>query len=349
MKSNTLLASLADFFESYLPDIKGYSENTIVSYQYAFQLLFDFLYEEKGLMPEKVTFASLSDNILLEYLAWLERKRGCSPITRNLRRAAILSFAKYALKSKFSDALRFYSDVKKIPKKKTPKNSDIKYFTKDEINIIMNAPDTKSNIGKRDVMLLSFLYASGARAQEVCDLTVNDIYFGAETNIRLNGKGEKVRMVTIPENCATLLRNYLNSRNLDSSNKADRLRHVFSSQTNEHMSISCVEAIVKKYIVKVKIEHPKIFKRSTYTPHSFRHSIAVHMLECGESLVVIRAFLGHESITSTAIYASVTPELANKYLRDRGKALDSIDSESVIKENVRSDAIAFLTRRHRST
>lgn len=347
MKTDTFLTSLAEFFESYLPDVKGYSDNTIRSYQYAFLLLFDFLYEEKGLEPEKVTFDSLRGNTLLEYLAWLECKRGCSPVTRNLRRAAISSFAKYALKSNFIDSLRFYNDVKSVPKKKTPKIPNIKYFTKEEVAIILNAPDTGKTIGKRDVMLLSFLYASGARAQEVCDLTVNDIFFDDATNIRLNGKGRKTRMVTIPENCAVMLKNYLKSRNLDPSIKKDQLRHVFSSQTNEHMSISCVEAIVKKYVVKVKSEHPCLFRRKTYTPHSFRHSVAVHMLECGESLVVIGSFLGHESIATTAIYASMTPELANKYLRDRGKALDGVESESLLKENSRTDAIAFLNRRHR--
>ena len=348
MKVNTLLSSLSDYFELYLPDVKGLSDNTIISYQYAFQLLFDFLHEEKGLLPEKVTFGILSDKNLLEYLAWLENKRGCSPVTRNLRRAAISSFAKYALKNNFAEALQFYSSVKKIPKKNTPKNADIKYFTKEEIAIILNTPDTKKPIGKRDIMLLSLLYASGARAQELCDLTLNDIYFGEETNIRLLGKGRKARMVTIPENCAAMLKNYLNSKNLTTSSAKDRQRHVFSSQTHEHMSISCIEAIVKKYVAKARSACPHLFKRKTYAPHSFRHSIAVHMLECGESLVVIKAFLGHESITTTAIYTGVTPELANKYLRERGKLLEGAESELLLPENARTTQLPFLVKRHRN-
>jgi len=349
MKTNTLLASLAEYFDSYLPDVKGLSDNTITSYQYAFKLLFDYLYEEKGLLPEKVTFNCLSDDILLGYLAWLENKRGCSPTTRNLRRTAISSFAKYALKTNFSETLRFYSSVKEIPKKNTPKNADVKYFTKDEMAIMLNMPNTRSAIGKRDVMMLSLLYASGARAQELCDLTLNDIYFGTETNLRLVGKGGKARMVTIPENCALMLKNYLNSKNMNTSSPSDRLRHVFSSQAHEHMSISCVEEVVKKYVVKAKKEYPHLFKRETYTPHSFRHSIAVHMLECGESLVVIKAFLGHESITTTTIYANVTPELANKYLRERGQILDEIDSTPSAHDNMRAAALPFLYQRHRSS
>ena len=348
MKTNTLLTSLSDYFGSYLPDIKGYGDNTITSYQYAFKLLFDFMEEEKGLSPEKVTFANLSNGAVLEYLAWLENKRGCSPVTRNLRRTAISSFGKYALKSNFSEGLLFYTNVKDIPKKKTPKDSEIKYFTKEEIALILNTPDTRTAIGRRDVMLLSFLYASGARAQELCDLTVNDVYFSTEaTNVRLIGKGRKARMVTIPENCAIMLKNYLDSRNLDTSRVKDRSRHVFSSQTNEHMSTSCVGELVKKYVAIVKAEHPLLFKRSTYSAHSFRHSIAVHMLESGESLVVIKAFLGHASISSTVVYASVTPELANKYLRERGSVLEGITNETAHSESTRTAVLPFLANRYR--
>lgn len=347
MKTNTLLTVLTDYFMSYLPDVKGYSQNTITSYQYAFQLLYDFLLEEKGLPPEKVTFKSLSSEIISEYLTWLEVNRSCSPATRNLRRTAISSFSKFALKKNLGEALQFHSSVAEIPPKNTHKNTDIKYFTKEEVAIILNMPDTGRAIGKRDVMLLSLLYASGARAQELCDLTLNDIYLGKETNIRLVGKGNKARLVTIPQNCAVMLKNYLESRNLDSSSPKDRLKHIFSSQTNEKMSISCVEEIVKKYVIKSKKAYPQFFKRKTYTPHSFRHSIAVHMLECGESLVVIKAFLGHTSIMTTTIYANVTPELANKYLRERGQALNDLELQNQYADHPTVGMLPFLSKQHR--
>jgi site-specific recombinase XerD len=328
MKTNALLETLSDFFVSYLPDTKGLSENTIISYQYAFQLLFEFLEAKKGLQPDNVTFKSLLDGTVLEFLSWLQAERGCSPSTRNQRRAAIASFAKYAAKKNLTESLPFYTEISKTPKKKTPKTPDIKYFTKDEIAILMSMPDTKTSLGKRDAVLLSVLYASGARAQELCDLKVNDIYFGAETNLKFLGKGKKTRMATIPDNCATLLSGYLAYRNLNMKNAKDRLKYVFPSQTHEQMSISCVEEIVKKYVAKAKEQHPDLYRRSSYSPHSFRHSIAVHMLECGESLVVIKAFLGHASIASTVHYASVTPELANKYLRERGKPIESVDIDN---------------------
>jgi site-specific recombinase XerD len=347
MKANTLLTALSDYFESYLPDVKGVSKNTIISYGFAFQLLFDFLFEEKGLLPEKVTFKTLSYEVIVEYLSWLETKRNCSPQTRNLRRTAISSFAKYALRKNFKEALQFHTDIAEITPKNIPKNNEVKYFTKEEIAIILSMPKARTKIGKRDVMLLSLLYASGARAQEICDLTLNDINFGNETNIRLMGKGGKARLVTIPSNCAEMLKNYLMNMGLDLSSPKDRTKHLFSSQTHEKMSISCVEEIVKKYVVKSKELHPHLFKRKSYTPHSFRHSIAVHMLECGESLVVIKAFLGHSSIMTTTVYANVTPELANKYLRERGKPLEHIETEGSSPSRPGIGMLTFLGRSYR--
>jgi site-specific recombinase XerD len=142
--------------------------------------------------------------------------------------------------------LAFYSEIVGIPVKKTPKVKDIKYFSKEEIACLLKLPDTTQKIGRRDAVLLSVLYSSGARAQEICDLTVNDITFGATTTLRFVGKGSKARSVAIPHNCASLLQKYLKSRQLNPSDINTRAKHVFSSQTHEKMTISCVEEIVEK-------------------------------------------------------------------------------------------------------
>lgn len=340
MKTKELIPLLSEYFTVWLPDVKGVSKNTITSYQYAFQLLFEFMREVKGIPFEKITFSNLAGGVITEYLTWLEQVRQCTATTRNHRRTAIVSFAKYAAKKAFKESLAFYSDVAGVPVKKTPKVKDIKYFTKEETACLLNLPDTAKTIGRRDAVLLSVLYSSGARAQEICDLTLNDITFGATTTVRFVGKGSKARAVAIPQNCALLLKKYLKSRHLDPSDEKARGKHVFSSQTHEKMTISCVEEIVYKYIVKAKTAFPTLFKRKSYSPHCLRHSIAVHMLECGESLVVIKAFLGHESIETTTIYAEVTPELANKYLNERGKPLDSVE----IMEKQSNNLPAFLIR-----
>lgn len=342
-KSNEVVALLSDFFTEYLPNTKGLSANTIKSYQYAFQLLFKYLDEVKGFSPDKVTFQRLSDGAIENFLTHLEKDRGCSVKTRNLRRTAIIMFAKYAAKKDFSTSLPFYSEAMACEKKREPKGSIIKYFTKDEIALLLKLPNNNKLIGQRDVTLLSVLYSTGSRAQELCDITLKDITLATATSptkIRLTGKGNKSRIVTIPNACTAILTGYLQSRRYDVKDKSMYNRHLFSSQTNEHMSIACVEEIVAKYVALAKKQHPEYFRQNKYTPHSFRHSIAVHMLEAGDSLIAIKAFLGHSSIIATTVYAKVTPELANKYLDERGKPLEAIAAQSVSQSL--PEALPFL-------
>ena len=318
-----LISMLETFFADFLPNTKGLSSNSIRAYKFAFRLLFQFLSEQKGIPPEKVTFETLSQQNIEDFLLYLEQERGCSVKTRNLRRAALASFSNYAFNHNFSLALPLQNSMSKIPKKREPKILGIKCFTKEEVSIILSLPNTTTKTGQRDVTLLSVLYASGARAQELCDITLGDIMINAPTKIKLTGKGQKSRVITVPDSCTKILCGYLNSRGFNLQDTSIAHRHLFSSQIQEHMTISCVEGIVKKYVTKAKQLYPELFKESNYTPHSFRHSIATHMLEAGDSLVAIKAFLGHASISTTCIYAAVSPELANRYLDARGKPLEN--------------------------
>lgn len=320
-KKNEVLSILEEYFTNYLPYVKGLSDNTIRSYQHTFQLLFRYLEEEKSVSPDKISFETLSGDAIQDFLLYLEQERGCSIQTRNLRRTAIISFAKFASKKSFSNALPFYSNTVDIPTKRQPKKLGVKHFTKEEITVLLTLPNTSKLIGQRNVTLLSLLYATGARAQGICDITLADISFNKPTTIRLHEKGNKSRIVAIPEKCSAILREYLNSRNLNCNSHDTKGLHLFPSQTNEHMTIACVEGIVKKYVLQAKNQYPNMFTHNSYSPHSFRHSIAVHMLEAGDSLLAIKAFLGHSSLTTTAVYAQVSPELANKYLDNRGKPL----------------------------
>ena len=340
MKKGSILPLLESFFTTYLPSSKGVSNNTLEAYRYAFRLLFAYLSEEKSIQPDKVTFEFLGGGAVEEFLSYLEEQRHCTVKTRNLRRAALMSFAKYAANRDFSLSMPFYTAMVKTPKKKEPKKTSIKYFTKEETSIILSAPDTSTLTGQRDITLLSVLYATGARAQELCDIKVKDITFSVPAKVKLTGKGNKSRVVTIPNNCTALLMGYMKSRGFCRNDPDVQNKHLFSSRTNEHMSISCVEGIVKKYLAECRGEHPDKFLETGYSPHSFRHSIAVHMLEAGDSLVTIKAFLGHASIVTTTIYARVTPELANKYLDERGKPIAERSMETSPKPL--AQALPFL-------
>lgn len=311
-KSHFLLA-LSEFFGTYLPDTKGLSANSIRSYKNAFRLLFEYIHSELGLPPEKVEFRHIEKGAIEAWLNWLCAERGNSIKTRNHRLSVLVTFARFALHRDFGGALALCSEVEHLPKKRDTMRRDAPHLTREEMSILLRLPSSTSKIGKRDKVMLSTLYASGARAQELCDITVGDIRFGKPTTVTLHGKGDKVRTIVIPEQCASLLKVHMEQNNLTGS---DPKRHIFSSQINEHMSISCIEAVVKKYVKKAKELRPDLF-REHYTPHSFRHSIAFHMLESGIPLPVIKTFLGHVSIASTLIYASANFDLVSKYLRDK--------------------------------
>jgi site-specific recombinase XerD len=322
VKKSFFLPALSEFFSVYLPKTRGLSANTIRSYKQAFRLLLTFIYDEKGILPEKVEFRHLEKGTVEAWLNWLSTERKCSAKTRNHRLSVLVTFSKFALHRDFNGALTLCSEVGQLPKKRDVKRSDAVHFSREEMTILLRLPSSESKIGRRNKVILSTLYASGARAQELCDLTVGDIRFGSPVKMTLHGKGDKTRIIVIPEQCAALLKTHLEQNGLKG---AESHRHIFSSQTHEHMTTSCLAEIVKKYVSMAKELRPDLF-REHYTTHTFRHTIAYHMLESGIPLPVIKTFLGHASISSTMIYASANYELVSRYLRDKNPYAEHDDN-----------------------
>jgi site-specific recombinase XerD len=269
------------------------------------------LYEHKHINTDKVAFTDLDYKTLLDFLSWIETERRCGITTRNQRLSVLSSFAGYAQNRNLDAATIFRRDIKKIPSKKGA-NRKRTVFTLEETALFLNLPKSGSLTEFRNKTLLSVMYASGARAQEICDLTVGDIRHNGDTaSLILTGKGGKTRKIGIPKGCTTILKQYIDKRNLTGKNEC----HVFSSQTHEHMSVSCVEEIYKKYVTLAKKEYPRLFTEKNYTPHSMRHSTATHMLEAGIPIVVIKNFLGHASLQSTQIYAEVTQSTVDRNIK----------------------------------
>jgi site-specific recombinase XerD len=155
------------------------------------------------------------------------------------------------------------------------------------------------------------MYATGARAQEICDLTVSSVRFSSGgTTIEIVGKGNKRRRVRISDHASTILRRYIEKQHIEHSPN----RHIFSSQTHEQMTISCIEEIVRKYVKQAQDLYPDKFLQGGYSPHSFRHTTATHMIEAGVPLTVIKNFLGHASIQTTQVYAELTQNTIDKHI-----------------------------------
>ena len=335
MKNNQscFLDQLHSYITQYLPITVGASANTIKSYKYTFILLFRFM-ESRKLSADKISFSDLNFTLLTDFLSWLEEDRKCSRSTRNQRLAALLSFSKYAQNRNFEAASVFRREILKIPIKKAPKKHRPS-FTMEEVSLMFSLPDLNQHFGFRDQVLLCTLYASGARAQEICDLKVRSI-INSEigTSLIITGKGDKTRRIRISDKCADLLKEFIKRRKIVDKPES----HIFSSLTHEKMTISCVEEIVKKYVRIGKEKRPDLFLEEGYTAHSWRHTIAVHMIEAGLSIVVIKNFLGHSSIVTTQIYAELSQASVDKKLKEWNEKWFSPD----VKPRIDKEQIALL-------
>jgi site-specific recombinase XerD len=314
MKNNSsgFLELLNTYISRYLPCAVGASVNTVKSYKYAFRLLIEFMCQQKEIQADEIAFEDLNYETLMDFFTWIEEERGCSISTKNQRLSALASFSEYAQNRDFAAASVFRNSINKIPMKKASKKKR-SIFSIQEVTILLRLQDESKETGLRDKVLLSLMYASAARAQEICNLTVGNIQFHPKGGtLNINGKGGKTRRIGIPNACAVMLKQYIVHRNLN--NKPER--HVFSSQTHEQMTVSCIEEIFNKYVGIAKKENSSLFQENSYPPHSMRHSTASHMLEAGVPLVVIKNFLGHASLQSTLIYAEISQNTIDKHLRE---------------------------------
>jgi len=313
MKQTLFMKQLSKYFDTYLPQNKSCSKNTIASYADGFVVFFQFFLEAKGKKHYQISYSDMTPQTFDEFVLWMQNSKNYSAASQKQRLSALSSFLKYASRREMS-ALNAFNSISgasspKIPRKQMP------YFTHEEMKTILHAPKCSGSFGHRDTAILSLMYDSGARAQEVCDILIGDISLGKPSKVRLHGKGNKMREVPISNDVAKIIRKYLEEREKTfKENCADPL---FPSQRSDKMTTACIRNLVRKYVSMAKEGTPNLFRDKGYSPHSFRHSKAVHMLEAGVPLIYIRNFLGHESVKTTELYLRINQESAAKILRER--------------------------------
>lgn len=311
MKPTDFAYSLTSYLSKYLPGEVGASSNTIQSYRDTFSILIKYCILEKNIPAEKLTLNHLDRNRIEDFLNWLETERKCSVSTRNQRLAAIHAFFKY-LQLKQPHALYQYQQILAIPMKKARKKS-INYLTLDAIKNLLDMPDRDTKGGRRDLVLLSLIYDSGARVQEISDVRVADIRLHPPAIIKLTGKGNKTRIVPLMEPMAKLLGQYLkdNKLHLPQYNEYP----LFHNSKGDKLTRSGISYILKKYFCEAKDSYPECFP-DTISPHVLRHSKAMHLLQSGVNLIYIRDLLGHVNVQTTEIYAKADSSMKRKALEE---------------------------------
>ena len=332
---NDFARLLSGFLNNYLSHEKGVSANTIKSYSYTFILLIKYLQENRNVPVTKLSFTHLNKDLVVDFLDWLQKERGCSDATRNQRLAAISSFIKYAEYMNPSHLFDCHQ-ILCIPVKKT-ESKVLNYLNVDGMKLLLQQPDIEKSKGFRDLALLSLMYESAARVQEIIDLTPASLFITDKPyRIILHGKGNKYRSVPLPDKQVVLLRQYMNQSSL--LKRENTQKSLFPNYQGQKMTRNGINNILVKY---VKMANKK---NSSLVPghlscHGIRHTKAMHLLESKVELMHIRDFLGHKSVLTTEIYARMNSKFTFEAVKN---AYKNITAENIPAWKGNSELMAML-------
>lgn len=308
MKKTDFTKALTAYFSTYLPLTCGVSPNTCNSYRDAFKLLLLYFQEEKGVPANSIELRMLNRNLVSDFLDWLEAQRKVSVTTRNQRLAAMKAFAHY-VQYRNPEYLENCTDIITMRPKKHEKPV-IPFLTEDELKALLAQPDPSTRHGLRDLTLLSLLYDSGARVQEITDLQLKDIRLTNPAMVTLTGKGRKARQVPLMKETCTLLDTYI--RNFD-LNSEPLTAPLFFNKKGEALSRYGITYILKKYVSKAELDG----SARKISPHGLRHTKAMHLLRAGVNMIYIRDFLGHVDISTTEVYARIDAKMKRKVFEEK--------------------------------
>ena len=320
MKPTSFARYMSSYLTEYLPGIKGVSHNTVSSKRDAYILLLRYLQETNGLRPEAVDIPLISKEVVTEYLNWLETSRNSSVSTRNIRLAAIKSLFSY-IQIQTLDYSYQCQQIQSIPRKKEPEHT-LEYLSIDGVKAVLDTVDVTTREGLRDLALLSTMYDSAARVQEIADLCVCDFRRQKPYTLKLTGKGSKTRIIPLMTSTADLLTKYIEA--FHAGYNGEKGIPLFSNRKHEKLTRAGITYILNKYVEKARSEHPELIS-DVVSPHSFRHSKSMHMLQAGVPLIYIRDFLGHSEISTTEIYARCDSEQKRKAIENACQSITSKD------------------------
>ena len=282
------------FFDHYLPHIKGVSYDTIQSYRDAFKIFLDFAAQYHGIKIDSLTLEHISSDLIIGFLKNLQQDRKNLPKTRNQRLAALKSFAKM-IRFMYPDKRELAERILSIPQKHFQKPL-IGFLYQDEILKVFQSVDLKTYEGFRNYALLHLLYDSAARASEIATLNL-DYFNPQQETTAILGKGNRFRLIQLEKRTTQLLKLYINKYRI--TPKPLYQHRLFINQRGEELTRHGIYRICKKYL---SIALPPKRLKYINPVHSFRHSRAVDLLYSGHPPSEIQNRLGHDNFQSTTVY-----------------------------------------------
>ena len=299
------------FLIQFLPNEKGVSENTILAYRDALKLLLKYCADALHMKIDMLPCDQITKEIVCKFLDHQEQKKGWTPNTRNVRLAALKTFF-YYLGREVPQCLDNSRSINTIPQKKVP-HKTVDYLDSDEFEAIMDSIDRKSRNGIRDTCLLFLMYNTGARVQEIVDIKLNDLRLDAASQVKLTGKGKKERIIPLWQDTVEKINDYIKKRKPKQKDED----HLFLNDKGESITRFGIRYILKKYTNQAIIKKPSL-KQKKISPHSLRHTTAVHLLQAGNELNLVRIWLGHASLNTTHLYTEINMDMKKEILSKVG-------------------------------
>jgi len=286
--------TIHSFFIDHLVTVKGLRPASIRSYRDTIRMLLCFAATDRNTRITKLTVADLDFDLVVSFLRHLENDRGNHARTRNQRLAVVHTLFDY-IASRHPEMLATCQRVAAIPAKRAAP-AETHFLERDEVEDLFKHLPSAGRLACRDRTLLLFLYNTGARVQEVADLRVGNLDLREPATVRLHGKGDKWRTCPLWAQTAAMLTDLINSTDQRAADQA-----VFVSTTGQPLTRFGIYKIVRRHAGH--LDQPR--QHRTVSPHTFRHTAAVHLLEAGVEVNVIRGWLGHADLSTTNRYAEI--------------------------------------------
>lgn len=293
------------FFTEYLVKQRAVSPRTVASYRDAMMLFLDFAHERLGKSPTALSLSDFDPDLILAFLDHLEVDRHNSVRSRNLRLTALRSFLKYAARRDVSSFSSIESALG-VPMKRFDRPM-LGFLSREEMLAVLGQPgDTWTS--KRDHLLLALLYNTGARVSEIIGIRAGDVVLDVSACVHLLGKGRKQRSTPLWKSTVQEIRAWLKynpTLGRDAALLPNRDGHAMTrGNVSQRLNIAVVKATEK---------FSNLSKRSI-SPHTIRHTTAMHLLQSGVDFGVIALWLGHESMNTTHRYVEANLEMKTKAL-----------------------------------
>lgn len=325
VKDPRLVSLMGEFMRTYLPCIRNRDEDTVSSYRYSINLFVEYLKSENKADVLTMQSSDFSQKNIVGFMAWLKSDRNNAATTINHRLSDIRGLCKFLYKK---NALSFeeYEAIREISDVNDERVIDFTWLSTDDVCMILKSvEDNRDAI--RDRFLLSLLYESGARINEVLSLRLLDVKetTDGEADVHFYGKGKKHRITPLSREIWNQFNRYCEKYHPEKGSE-DLLFYSFRNARRNKMSSDNVSRILSECEARVRKDNPKLIHLHS---HLFRRTRAMHLYRAGVPLPTISEWLGHSNIETTRFYVKVTEEMKREALH---KLSDS--DSSVFKDDV---------------